>query len=202
LVVEDCIVAFTTTGAGVVCREGTSSAVDLRCSNIYGNVGGDWVGCIVDQADINGNFSSNPLFCDVANGDFRLASLSGCLPENNACGSLVGVLGLGCETPTGIVVEDPPPCKQLSLFQNYPNPFNPTTTISLTLPERERVTLSVYDVKGGLVKTLLDCVIGEGYQERIWDGKDSRGNQVSTGVYFYRLVAGDKTLTKKMVLIR
>jgi hypothetical protein len=90
----------------------------------------------------------------------------------------------------------------LTLHQNIPNPFNPSTTISFTLPERERVMLSIYDVRGTLVRTLADELVGEGYEERIWDGKDASGNPVGSGVYFYRLTAGDKTLTKKMVLLK
>ncbi len=90
----------------------------------------------------------------------------------------------------------------LELYQNSPNPFNPRTTISFTLPERARVTLAIYDVKGSLVRTLVDDTIGEWYQERVWDGRDASGNRVSSGVYFYRLTAGDKTLTKRMVLLK
>jgi hypothetical protein len=89
-----------------------------------------------------------------------------------------------------------------ALRQNYPNPFNPTTTICFTLLERTRVTLSIYDVGGRLVRTLVDETMGEGYQERSWDGKDASGSQVGSGVYFYRLTAGDRTLTKKMVLLK
>jgi flagellar hook assembly protein FlgD len=89
-----------------------------------------------------------------------------------------------------------------ALAQNLPNPFNPQTTISFTHAERARATLSVYDVKGRLVRTLVDEMIGEGYQERVWDGKDASGSQVGSGVYFYRLTAGDKTLTKKMVFLK
>jgi len=91
---------------------------------------------------------------------------------------------------------------ELTLCQNTPNPFNPTTTISFTLPERMRVTLSIYDVQGTLVRALVDETAVEGYQERMWDGKDASGRQVSSGVYFYRLTAGNKTLTKRMVLLR
>ncbi|UCH83174.1 MAG: DUF1566 domain-containing protein [Candidatus Latescibacterota bacterium] len=89
-----------------------------------------------------------------------------------------------------------------ALFQNHPNPFNPTTTISFTLPKREKAGLSVYDVQGKLVTTLVDETLEAGFKEVIWDGKDSRGNQVSTGVYFYRLTAGNRMLTKKMVLLK
>jgi hypothetical protein len=94
------------------------------------------------------------------------------------------------------------PKPALALRQNYPNPFNPTTTISFTLPEKSRVTLSIYDVKGSLMRTLVDDMVGEGYQERIWDGRDGSGSQVSSGVYFYRLTAGKQTLTKKMVFLK
>ena len=94
------------------------------------------------------------------------------------------------------------PKATLTLHQNRPNPFNPTTTISFTLPERARVTLSLYDVEGRLVKTLVDETVGEGYRKYIWDGKDASGSNVSSGVYFYTLTTGDRTLTKKMVTLR
>jgi hypothetical protein len=103
---------------------------------------------------------------------------------------------------TGVVERHAGRGAGLGLSQNYPNPFNPTTTISFTLPESSKVTLSIYDVEGRLVKTLLDETVGEGYQERIWDGKDAGGNHAGSGVYFYRLTAGAKTLTKKMVLLK
>jgi hypothetical protein len=90
----------------------------------------------------------------------------------------------------------------LALYQNHPNPFNPTTIISFTLPERARVTLAIYDVAGKLVKTLVDHRVVEGYREETWDGKDANGNPASSGVYFYRLTTGDRTLTKKMVLVK
>ena len=90
----------------------------------------------------------------------------------------------------------------LALHQNTPNPFNPTTTLSFTLPERESVTLAIYDVRGRLVRTLVDEMVGEGYQERLWDGKDAKGARVSSGVYFYTLTAGESTITKKMLLLK
>ncbi len=91
---------------------------------------------------------------------------------------------------------------KLALLQNHPNPFNPTTTIPFTLPERTRVTLSIYDVAGRHVRILADEVMAEGRRERVWDGKDSKGNSVSSGVYFYCLSIGDKSLTRKMVVLR
>ena len=83
-----------------------------------------------------------------------------------------------------------------------PNPFNPTVTITFTLPERAWVNLSVFDAQGRLVKRLIDGEIAEGESRMRWDGADYNGQRVASGVYFYRLKAGKKVLTKKMVLLK
>ncbi len=89
-----------------------------------------------------------------------------------------------------------------SLGQNTPNPFNPTTLISFTLPARERVTVSVYDASGRLVRTLVDDVRGVGSHDVEWDGRDNAGVTVGSGVYFYRLTAGKYTESRKMVMLK
>jgi hypothetical protein len=94
------------------------------------------------------------------------------------------------------------PYRAVELDQNYPNPFNPTTQIDYYLPATERVTLSVYDVQGKLVTTLVDGVVGYGSHTAEWDGTDSRGNRAGSGVYFYRLVTGNKVITKKLVMVK
>jgi M6 family metalloprotease-like protein len=91
---------------------------------------------------------------------------------------------------------------KLALHQNHPNPFNPTTTIAFTLPEGARVNLAIFNSKGELVRTLLDETMKEGYKETAWEGRNDRGNPVSSGVYFYRLTTGKKVLTKKMILLK
>jgi hypothetical protein len=91
---------------------------------------------------------------------------------------------------------------ELALYQNHPNPFNPTTTISFTLPERVHVNLSIYNIEGKLIKRIAEKSYEAGYQEVSWDGTENRGNNVGSGVYFYRLKAGKKVLTKKMVLLK
>ena len=91
---------------------------------------------------------------------------------------------------------------RLALRQNYPNPFNPTTTISFTLPERARVNLNIFNVKGELVKTLVDGILDAGLTEIEWDGSNADGNPVSSGLYLYKLKVGAKVLTKKMVLLK
>ncbi len=91
---------------------------------------------------------------------------------------------------------------EFSLSQNYPNPFNPSTTIEFTLPKAARVTFSVYDAQGKLVARLGGDVYQGGRHVATWDGRDSNGNLVSTGAYFYQLKAGNKVLAKKMILLK
>jgi hypothetical protein len=88
------------------------------------------------------------------------------------------------------------------LGQNYPNPFNPFTTIRYTVGEYSRVRIGIYDVGGQLIRTLVDRPRAEGEYTTFWDGRDDRGEPVSSGVYFYRLEAGATTLYKKLVLLR
>lgn len=94
------------------------------------------------------------------------------------------------------------------LSQNYPNPFNPSTTIKFTLPSPEdggstlSTTLKIYNVLGKVVRTLIDEPIAPGVHHKIWDGRDEEGNQVASGIYFYRLRAGALQDTKKMVLLK
>jgi len=92
--------------------------------------------------------------------------------------------------------------KRFHLYQNYPNPFNPTTNITFTVPGSAHTTLSIYNIEGRLVKTLLDSDFEGGVKTVTWDGRDARGNPVSSGVYFYRLSAGNDVMTKKMILLK
>jgi hypothetical protein len=103
---------------------------------------------------------------------------------------------------TGIDSEPFVPTR-FALYQSNPNPFKTTTTIRYDVPASGgKLTLAVFDVSGKLVRTLVDRVDSPGENTVEWDGRSPAGEQVSTGVYFYRLTAGDKTLTKKMVMIR
>ncbi|UCH82621.1 MAG: putative Ig domain-containing protein [Candidatus Latescibacterota bacterium] len=94
------------------------------------------------------------------------------------------------------------PAAVLTLHQNHPNPFNPNTTIQFLLPEKGHASLSVFDARGRRVVDLINKEISAGPHEVVWDAKDARGNAVSSGVYFYRLRAGDNVLTRKMILIK
>ncbi len=87
-------------------------------------------------------------------------------------------------------------------LSNYPNPFNPTTTIAFTLPHAQRVSLRVYDVKGRLVRELINGRRPAGKNEIVWDGVAQSGQLASSGVYFYRLTTADRVVSRKMVLIK
>jgi len=101
-----------------------------------------------------------------------------------------------------IATESTPGTSDLVLFNNYPNPFNPTTRIAFSVPEACHVSLKVYDVTGREIAVLIDDYMNEGRHEVSWNGKDKAGRNVTSGVYFYRLKAGVKMLTKKMILTR
>ena len=88
------------------------------------------------------------------------------------------------------------------IAQNFPNPFNPVTTIRFDVKERGHVSLKIYNVAGQLVKTLVDETRDASSYSILWDGTNNLGAKVASGIYFYRLVAGDFEQTKKMVLIR
>ncbi len=91
----------------------------------------------------------------------------------------------------------------LALHQSYPNPFNPSTTITYDLPEKGRVKLDIYDAAGRFVKSLLDRTQNRGSNKSVvWNGKDTAGNRVCSGVYFYRLRFGREELSRKMILLK
>ncbi len=89
-----------------------------------------------------------------------------------------------------------------TLSRNTPNPFNPSTAIAFTLSRPKRVRMTVYDTLGREVAILAAGNFSAGNHTLRWDGRDGRGNAVSSGVYLYRLEAGGKTETRKMLLAR
>jgi len=90
------------------------------------------------------------------------------------------------------------------LNDNYPNPFNPSTTISYNLAEDSNVELTIYNLKGQRVKQLVSSnQLSAGQHSVEWHGTDDAGENVSSGIYLYKLKAGDKyTSTKKMILLK
>jgi hypothetical protein len=92
--------------------------------------------------------------------------------------------------------------RSYELSQNYPNPFNPTTTIKYLLPEVSNVQVTVINIMGQSVRTLIDQVQPAGEHNVIWDGRDEAGATVASGIYFYRMQAGSFIQTRKMVMMK
>ncbi len=93
--------------------------------------------------------------------------------------------------------------REFALFQNFPNPFNSFTEIRYRLPERTDVKLAVYDLLGRRVSTLVDESPAQGAYQVQWDGKDTDGLDVASGIYLYRLKAGEDVVqTRRMLLLR
>ncbi len=89
-----------------------------------------------------------------------------------------------------------------ALHQNYPNPFNPTTQIKYDLPEDALVNITIYDIMGHSIKSLVNSNQTAGYRSIRWDGKNNLGEGVSAGMYIYMIQAGEFRQTKKMVLLK
>lgn len=133
-------------------------------------------------------------------------ALNGTLGQSHPVGEISGTasdLYAGFWTRTAVVTTgsgETPLAFRLS--QNYPNPFNPVTTIDYTISEKSIVDLTIYDVAGRRVRTLLGERQLPGGYSIVWDGRNDSGMPVATGVYFYRLSAGRNRSVKKMVILR
>ena len=103
---------------------------------------------------------------------------------------------VGIEDYTGLIP------LQFEVFQNYPNPFNPTTTIRYALPKRSDVTIEIYNLMGQLVTRIHKEGVRAGYHEERWNGVNQRGVPIASGVYIYRLRAGEYVQTRKMLLLK
>ena len=104
------------------------------------------------------------------------------------------------QTPTSVEGENTVLPKKIELAQNYPNPFNPVTNISFKIDRTQHVNLSVFNVLGQLVKTLIDGQVTSGEHTVTWNAANMNGQNVSTGIYFYSLKTSETTIVNKMIL--
>ncbi|MEN6444679.1 MAG: FlgD immunoglobulin-like domain containing protein [Candidatus Cloacimonas sp.] len=116
---------------------------------------------------------------------------------------ILGLYAQKLNNGTPIIDENTPSLQDMVLNQNFPNPFNPETTIKFSLKDNtSSLNLSVYNVKGQLVKKIYNGSLQKGQYSFIWNGTDELGKEVGSGVYFYRLSNGNNNLQKKMLLIK
>jgi flagellar hook assembly protein FlgD len=184
----------------------------------YSDIQGDWVG--------EGNIDADPLFADPQNGDFHLTWANFPIPDSTMSPCIDTGDPNSPFDPDGTIadmgtfffdqnqqgIEDISILKASNiLYQNYPNPFNPTTTISFSVTQNavsgsdgsSFVTLEIYNLKGQKVKTLVNEVLSAGEHSVVWDGKNTNNKAVATGIYFYNLKIGSKSLaTKKCLLLK
>jgi hypothetical protein len=166
------------------------------------------------RADCNGDGNVNVLdmiaIANVILGIFEKCPENGCRPLVTpdvlalirSMESSLSPQGLSRIMALVVEYEFPTEC---TLHQNYPNPFNPTTAISYQLPATSspiHTTLKIFNILGQEVRTLVDTAQEAGSYSVIWDGKDSRGSEVPSGVYFCQMQAGGLVETNRMLLLR
>jgi len=170
-------------------------------------------GCI--QPEQNGmlNFTFDPF--SYPRGVYRADMLINSWDKNHHLETLIIPLTLcidtTMDTTTSVDWTDSEKPEKITLLQNYPNPFNPVTSIQYTVGSRQikaaigssvHTTLKIYNILGQKVRTLVDEMKTPGNYEAIWDGKDDRGKDVASGIYFYKLKVGSYQKTRKMVLLK
>lgn len=184
---------------------GTATITAADC-DVWGNAE-NWTGPLAGQDGHDGNFSANPCFCDATAGDFHLCADSWCAPEHNVAhpGVLVGTLPVGCEAcdcdegPTAVPEAAP---AALRLLGVSPNPFNPATVIRFELPAAGPARLTIHDISGRLVATLLDGACAAGEQSVTWRGRDNTSRAVAGGTYLLRLESSGAVVTDKLTLLK
>jgi parallel beta-helix repeat protein len=209
--------------ANSIMWDNTGLEIFVTNSNIamaYSNIEGDSSQIGKDQDSrlfwLEGNISESPIFADSGFYDFRLTGESPCIdagiddkiliynnqqdtlyiPELNFVGMNPDMGAFESGDPTRIVASRIT-ARSYQLHQNYPNPFNPITTIGFTIPKRQHILLEVFNVLGQPVTTLVNEYMEAGYHEVLFSG-----DELASGVYYYRISAGKFINVKKMLLVR
>jgi hypothetical protein len=180
--VEKSIIANTASGGAVDCIPASSPF--FTCSDIFGNVGGDWVGCIAGQSGSFGNFAADPEFCDLANDNYGLDSDSPCAPEHSpgSCG-LIGALPVTCGLIEVAALEAPAVPADVTLA---PNPIRSNGLLEWHSAGAGETSLRLYDATGRLVLSRQLGAHGHGRQQASW-AQVTGGESMPAGVYFLRV---------------
>ncbi len=150
---------------------------------------GDWVGSsIYIDMELLNNLPVEPAFAE----EIHLNDLSGNNIEN---GSLLTKLESGMSDNSEVI-------RDYALYPAYPNPFNPSTIIAFDLPETQHVKLEIFDISGRKVRTLVDQIVNSGRHQVTWEGRNETGMLVSSGVYVYRIQAGNPSTGSGQVFVQ
>jgi len=177
---------------------------------LYTDIQDGWVG--------EGNINIDPLFVNAAEGDYSLTEASPCVDRgisfyvidsdtiidlpDSAYNSTAPDLGAIESEFVAAIGDQAVLPTEFALHQNYPNPFNPLTTIRYQIPYTSDVRIVIYDILGRQVITLVDEQQQAGFKAVIWDSSNKAGQNVSAGMYFYRLEAENYIRTCKMILLK
>ncbi len=162
---------------------------------------GDYVEYLGTDADNNRIGRVHLMFYD--DNSWGAASIDPAVGQPNGGKVMYTAIDIKWPPCDAVGANDPvvPPSTRM-LKQNYPNPFNPTTSISFSLPKSGKASLKIYNIKGQLVKTLVNGPTAGGDHTVVWNGKNDNDNSVSSGIYFYSLKSGSHTETKKMMMVK
>ena len=176
-----------------------NNSFDVITGDMFGevqffrNMEGTWMEDFEQVTGINGDQNTAPALADLDNDgdlDLVLGSYNGTF---NYYENLFFAVGNDAELPQASAVE----------LKNYPNPFNPETIISFTIQEESETELSIYNIKGQRIKSLLNDQITAGEHSIVWNGKDDAGKKVSSGVYLYKLIVNGRIeLMNKCLLLK
>jgi len=195
-------VIYNESDPGIVLGENIAATASIQYSNILGGensiITNFGQGGNFDWGD--GNIDEDPLFCDPENMNFSLAENSPAVGAGEN-GTDIGALGVGCEAIELAIDQNLIP-SAYSLHQNYPNPFNPTTQIRYDLPEASVVSLSIYDLMGREIITMINSEQTAGFKNVQWNATNNLGKSVPAGMYIYTIQAGEFRQTRKMVLLK
>ena len=162
------------------------------------------ISVIIDDSflGITGNVSIDYIDSDSLSGSFDVGAFQAGFPPSVISISNGMISMYAVTLPQVNIVEETVFPDQVTLYSAYPNPFNPVTTLRYDLPENGYVNITIYDMLGRQVKTLMNQNQDAGYKSVIWDATNDYGKPVSAGIYLYQIQAGQYIRTKKMVLLK